>query len=96
MTLSRSPQYRAFSRAVMDEKSLSPLFPVGRDAEVTNDWCITSSELPILQYICTQMMVWKIIYLSFSHPGDSVSIAGVGLHFLEAPGSSGRYHMHIL
>ena len=27
LTLSRSPQYRAFSRAVMDEKSLSPLFP---------------------------------------------------------------------
>ena len=27
MTLSRSPQYRAFSRAVMDEKSLSLLFP---------------------------------------------------------------------
>ena len=29
MTLSRSPQCRAFSRALMDEKSLSPLFPVG-------------------------------------------------------------------
>ena len=28
MTLSRSPQCRAFSRAFMDEKSLSPLFPV--------------------------------------------------------------------
>ena len=28
MTLSLSPQSRAFSRAVMDEKSLSPLFPV--------------------------------------------------------------------
>ena len=27
MTLSRSPQCRAFSRAMMDEKSLSPLFP---------------------------------------------------------------------
>ena len=43
MTLSKSPQYRAFSRAVMDEKSLSPLFPVGGGggAVVTNDWCIT-------------------------------------------------------
>ena len=40
MTLCRSPQYRAFSRAVMDEKSLSPLFPVGGGAVVTNDWCI--------------------------------------------------------
>ena len=40
MTLSRSPQYRAFSRAVMDEKSLSPLFPVGGGTVVTNDWCI--------------------------------------------------------
>ena len=29
MTLSRSPQCRAFSRALMDEKSLSPLFPIG-------------------------------------------------------------------
>ena len=29
MTLSRSPQCRAFSRALMDENSLSPLFPVG-------------------------------------------------------------------
>ena len=29
MTLSRSPQCRAFSRAVIDEKSLPPLFPVG-------------------------------------------------------------------
>ena len=28
MTLSRSIQCRAFSRALMDEKSLSPLFPV--------------------------------------------------------------------
>ena len=29
MTLSRSLQCRAFSRAVTDGKSLSPLFPVG-------------------------------------------------------------------
>ena len=29
ITLSRSPQCRAFSRAVMDEKSLSPSFPIG-------------------------------------------------------------------
>ena len=29
VTHSRSPQCRAFSKAVMDEKSLSPLFPVG-------------------------------------------------------------------
>ena len=28
MTLSRSPQCRAFSRALVDEKSLSPQFPV--------------------------------------------------------------------
>ena len=46
MTLSSSPQCRAFSRALMDEKSLSPLFPVGGGghgggggfAVVTNDW----------------------------------------------------------
>ena len=42
MPLSMFPQCRAFSRAVMDEKSLSPLFPVGCGvAVVTNDWCIT-------------------------------------------------------
>ena len=41
MTPSRSPQCRAFSRAVMDEKSLSRLFPVGGETVVTNDWCIT-------------------------------------------------------
>ena len=29
MTLSRSPQCRAFRKAVMDEKTLSPLFSVG-------------------------------------------------------------------
>ena len=29
MTLSRCPQRRALSRALMDEKSLSPLFPAG-------------------------------------------------------------------
>ena len=29
MTLSRSPHCRSFSRAVLDEKSLSTLFPTG-------------------------------------------------------------------
>ena len=33
----QSPQCRAFSRAVIDEKSLSPLFPIGGRAVVTND-----------------------------------------------------------
>ena len=37
MTRSGSPQCRAFSRAVMDEKSSPPLFPVGGEAVVTND-----------------------------------------------------------
>ena len=44
MSLSRFQQCRAFSRAVMDEKS-SPLFPVGGGvggAVVTNDCCITT------------------------------------------------------
>ena len=42
MTLNRSPQCRAFSRAVTDGKSLSPLFHVGggSGAVDTNDWCI--------------------------------------------------------
>ena len=43
ITLSRSPQCRAFSRAVMDEKSSSLLIPVGEGAVVTNDWCIIST-----------------------------------------------------
>ena len=43
MTLSRSPQYRAFSRALMDEtSSLSPRFPVrgggGRVAGGGGQW----------------------------------------------------------
>ena len=29
ITLSRSAQFRAFNRAEMEEKSLSPLFPIG-------------------------------------------------------------------
>ena len=40
ITLSRSLQCRAFSKALMDEKSLSPLFPIGGGAVVINDWCI--------------------------------------------------------
>ena len=40
MTHSRSLQCRAFSRAVLDETALSPLFPVAGDAVVTNDWCM--------------------------------------------------------
>ena len=51
MTLSRCPQCRALSRAVMDEKSLSPLFPIGGEgggkeagAVVINVWCIISIE----------------------------------------------------
>ena len=48
MIPSRSLQCRAFSRAVIEEKSLSPLFPIGvgwgegeRGAVVPNDWFIT-------------------------------------------------------
>ena len=40
MIVRRSPQCRTFSRALIYEKSLSPLFPVG-GVVVTNDWCIT-------------------------------------------------------
>ena len=37
------------SRAVMDEKSSSLLFPVGgRGAVVTNDWCIAEIEICIM------------------------------------------------
>ena len=40
MIVRRSPECRAFSRAMIYEKSLSQLFLVG-GAVVTNDWCIT-------------------------------------------------------
>ena len=46
---------QAFSRAVMDEKSLSPLFPVGGGSVVTNDWCMKEAAYkglvhPVLDY----------------------------------------------
>ena len=63
MTLSKSPQCRAFSWAVMDEKSLSPLFPVsrgrgeagggGEGAVLTNDWCIKVTKFFFQCMICT-------------------------------------------
>ena len=58
MSLSRSWQCRAFSRAVMDEKSLPPLFPVGGGAVVTNDWCIivTSLEVPVYSAVSKQQI----------------------------------------
>ena len=58
MTLSRSPQYRAFSRAVMDEKSSSPLFPVG-GAVVTNDWCTFVTSYFIQDYLEPGIFVLK-------------------------------------
>ena len=47
MTLSRSLQCRAFSRALIYEKSLSPLLPVDGGAVVTNDWCIRDKDYPL-------------------------------------------------
>ena len=50
---------RAFSQAVMDEKSMSPLFPEGGGvcvwggAVVTNDWCI-KPEIP--NFNCTLLV----------------------------------------
>ena len=62
MTLRRSPQYMAFSRAVMDEKSLSPLFPVGvcgrGGAVVTNDWCINFSQTLKTCFLVTWLVYW--------------------------------------
>lgn len=34
-------QCRAYTRALPKEKSVSPLFPGTRVAEVAKDWCIT-------------------------------------------------------
>ena len=49
VTLSRSPQCRAFHRAVIDEKSLSQLFPIGGGAAVINE--IPPMVLDFLEYI---------------------------------------------
>ena len=48
MTLSRSPQCRAFSRAVMDEKSLSPLFAVGAGR---GHWLQMTSALHVCRFM---------------------------------------------
>ena len=45
MTLSRSPQCRAFSRAMTDEKSLTPLFPVG--AGGVGQWLQMTGAFPL-------------------------------------------------
>ena len=37
----------------------------------------SSNKWQILPYICAKMMVWKIIFFFFSHPGDSVTLVGV-------------------
>ena len=64
MTHSRSPQCRAFSRAVMDEKLLSPLFPIccgGGGVVGTNDWCI--SDVNIASEVIKCLDVIAIIML---------------------------------
>ena len=58
MTLSRSPQYKAFSRAVMDEKSLSPLFPVGG-----GQWLQMTGALPVdINNTCHTCLFQPLIY----------------------------------
>ena len=39
-TEKKSPQCRAYTRALQMEKSISPLFPGPKGAVVANDWCI--------------------------------------------------------
>ena len=74
MTLSKYPQCRAFSWAVMDEKSLSPIFPVGvcvgggvaRGALVTNDWCITHERTgmkTLLPEVCLKTLMSHVMRL---------------------------------
>ena len=48
------PAVQGFSRAVVDEKLLSPLFPVGEGAVVTNDCCIIPSVL--------SQEPWQMVY----------------------------------
>ena len=41
VTISLSPQGRAYTRALKSEKSLSLPIPIGGGAVDTNDWCIS-------------------------------------------------------
>ena len=43
VTISLSPQGRAYTRALKSEKSLSPPIPVGGGAVDTNYWCIIAA-----------------------------------------------------
>ena len=57
MTLSRSLQCRAFSRALMDEKSLPPLFPI---SEVGGKWLQMTGALPVVHvYTLTSLLLTK-------------------------------------
>ena len=58
MIVRRSPQCRAFSRTVIYEKSLSPLFPVG-GAVVINDWCLTDKSI-MEPNLCSD--VWSMLH----------------------------------
>ena len=53
MALSRSPQCRAFSRALMAEKLLSPLFPVGVcvGGGGRGQWLQMTCALPLTLYL---------------------------------------------
>ena len=48
VTVSLSPEGRAYTRALKSEKALSPPITVGGGAVDTNDWCITSAI-----FVCT-------------------------------------------
>ena len=45
--------------SVNNEKLLSPLFPLGGRAVITNDWCI-ASHINILM-MCIKESEWKIV-----------------------------------
>ena len=45
VTISLSPQGRAYTRALKSEKSLSLPIPIGGGAVDTNDWCIKLTNL---------------------------------------------------
>ena len=52
-----SQQCGAFSRALLDEKSKSPLFLGEGGAMVTNDWCITVSS------VHSRSHHWRLFFL---------------------------------
>ena len=64
MTISVSPQGGAYTRALKSEKSLAPLCPIGREAVITNGWCIMVLCQKTINKTCEQKVLPVVCILS--------------------------------